>query len=130
MAKELVDVLIVATMSTNSIQLQEKNILGDRPIYSEADRITVLSSLRATDYIVMFDELDCKEVIKAIKPDYFVKNAKDMTRQVVKEECELAKNLGGKVAIVRDDVGYSSKTIINYIRNAINGKGKDAFFNI
>jgi len=116
-AKELVDVLIVTTMSTDSINQQEKNIMGDRPIYSQEDRVKVLSSLRSVDYIVVFEELNCKEVIRAIRPNYFVKHEKDMSRQIVKEECELVENLWGKVVIIRDDSLYSSTDIINYIRN-------------
>ena len=119
-AKEIADILIVATMSTNSIRQQEKNIFCDRPIYSQEDRAKVLSSLRTVDYIVVFEELNCKEVIRAIRPNYFVKHEKDMSRRIVKEECELVEGFGGKVVITRDDVGYSSRDIINYVRSINN----------
>jgi len=122
-AKELVDVLVVTTMSTNSIRQQEKNIMGDRPIYSQEDRVKVLSSLRAVDYVVVFKELDCKEVIRAIRPTYFVKHEKDMSRRIVKEECELVESFGGKVVVTRDDAGYSSTNIINYVRSIISEEG-------
>lgn len=115
-AKELADVLIVATMSTNSIKQQEKNIMDDRPSYSQEDRVKVLSSLRTVDYVVVFDELDCKEVIRVIRPNYFIKDEKDMSRRIVKEECELVEILGGKVVVTKDDAGYSSTDIINYVR--------------
>lgn len=116
-AKEITDVVIAATMSTNSIRQQEKNILGDRPIYSQEDRVKVLSSLRTVDYVVVFEELDCKGVIRAIRPNYFVKHEKDMSRRIVKEECELVESFGGKIVVTRDDVGYSSTDIINYVRS-------------
>jgi rfaE bifunctional protein nucleotidyltransferase chain/domain len=116
-ARELGDVVIVATMSTNSIQQQEKNINGDRPIYSQEDRVKVLSSLRAVDYIVVFDQLDCKKVIRTLKPDFFIKNEKDLSRKIVKEECEIVETLGGKVVITRDNTGYSSTEIIDHIRH-------------
>lgn len=117
LAKELVGVLVVTTMSTNSIRQQEKNIMGDRPIYSQENRVKVLSSLRAVDYVVIFEELDCKEVIRVIRPNYFVKHEKDMSRRIVKEECELVEHLGGKVVVVRDDAGYSSTDVISYVRS-------------
>ena len=120
-AKGITDVVIVAAMSTNSIRRQEKNIRGDRPIYSQEDRVKVLSSLQAVDYVVVFEELDCKEVIRAIRPNYFVKHEKDMSRLIVKEECELVVSFGGKVVVTRDDFGYSSTDIINYVRS-INSK--------
>ena len=122
-AKEITDVLIAATMSTDSIRQQKKNIFGDRPIYSQEDRVKVLSSLQTVDYVVIFEELDCKEVIRAIRPNYFVKHEKDMSRRIVKEECELVESFGGKVVITRDDVGYSSTDIINYVRSINNEVG-------
>lgn len=76
-AKELVNVLVVTTMSTNSIRQQEKNIMGDRPIYSQEDRVKVLSSLQAVDYIV----------------------------------------------VTRDDTGYSSTDIINYVHSINSEEG-------
>ncbi len=116
-AKELADVVIVATMSTNSIKQQEKNIKGDRPIYSQTDRVTVLSALRSVDYIVVFDQLDCKEVIRTLRPNCFIKHQRDMSRPIVKEECDLVEMSGGKVLVTNDDYQYSSTDIINHIRN-------------
>ncbi|MGB4680008.1 adenylyltransferase/cytidyltransferase family protein [Methanothrix sp.] len=115
-AKSLCDVLVVATMSTSSIRKQDKNVHGDRPIYSQEDRVTVLSALRSTDHIVIFDELDCKEVIRSLKPDIYFKHQKDMERTVVREECGLVRTLGGKVIITTESAGYSSTDIINHMR--------------
>jgi len=116
-AKEIANVVIVATMSTNSIKQQKKNIIGDRPIYSQEDRIKVLSSLRTVDHVVVFEELDCKDVIRTIRPNYFVKHEKDISRRIVKEECELVKSSGGKVIVTKDVAGYSSTDIIDYVRS-------------
>lgn len=117
-ARRLCDVLVVATMSTSSLRAQEKNARGDRPIYCQADRITVLSALRSVDHVVVFDESDCKEVIRALHPHIFFKNIKDMNRKVVIEECDLVRSLGGKVNVTYDSAGYSSTDLINYIRNS------------
>lgn len=116
-AKDLVDVVVVAAMSTSSIQRQEKNKKGDRPIYSQEDRVKVLSALKPVDLIVVFDETDCKEVIRILKPGYFFKHQRDMPRQIVKEECELVERLGGKVVVTKDDTGYSSTDIIHRLRS-------------
>ena len=115
-AKKTADVVVVATMSTSSIKQQQKNIKGDRPIYSREDRVKVLSALRSTDHVALFDELDCKEIIRTLKPDVFLKHEKDMPRQIVKEECELVETLGGKIIVTRDDVAYSSTDIIHHVR--------------
>lgn len=122
-AKKLADVLVVATMSTNSIRQQEKNIRGDRPIYSQEDRVKVLSSLRSVNYVIVFEELDCKEVIQAIRPNYFVKHGKDMSREIVKEECELVETLGGRIVVTSEGVSYSSTDIINHVRNTRSDEG-------
>ncbi|HLP62400.1 MAG TPA: adenylyltransferase/cytidyltransferase family protein [Candidatus Deferrimicrobium sp.] len=120
-AKKQCDVLVVATMSTGSIRQQEKNSRGDRPIYSQEDRIKLLSALKSVDHIVVFPELDCKEVIKNLKPNFFIKNANDIARQIVKEECRLVESLNGKVIVSNDDLQYSSTDIIDYIRKASKG---------
>ena len=96
-AKNLCDVLVVATMSTSSLKQQEKNVHGDRPIYSQNDRITVLSALRTVDHVTIFDERDCKEVIKTLQPQIYFKHIKDMERKIVREECDLVRSLGGEV---------------------------------
>lgn len=116
MAKEKSDILVVATMSTHSIRQQGKNVLADRPIYSQEDRVKVLSSIRSVDHIVVFDEVDCNEVIRAIKPNLFIKKDKDMSRPIVREECDLVNSLGGDIFVTRDDVGYASTAIIHHVR--------------
>jgi rfaE bifunctional protein nucleotidyltransferase chain/domain len=116
-ARKLCDFLVVATMSTSSLQAQEKNTRGDRPIYNQIDRITVLSALKSVDHVIVFYELDCKEIIKELRPHIFVKNIKDMNREIVKEECDLVESLGGEVHVTNDNIGYSSTDLIYYIRN-------------
>lgn len=129
-ARELADIVIVATMSTDSIKQQAKNVGGYRPVYSQEDRILVLSYLKYVDHIVIFPTLNCKEVIKAIRPDYFVKSERDMSRQIVQEECALAHDSGSKIITARDYAGYSSTDIINYIRNRYSKGNEHVFFDI
>jgi rfaE bifunctional protein nucleotidyltransferase chain/domain len=120
-AKKFCDVLVVAAMSTSSLRQQEKNVHGDRPVYSQDDRITVLSALRSVDYITVFDERDCKEVIKTLRPHIYFKHIKDMERKVVREECDLVRSLGGEVIVTNDVACYSSTDIINHIRRHTKG---------
>lgn len=127
-AKVLVDVLVVAIMSTNSLKHQEKNVQGDRPVYSQEDRLKVISSLRDVNHVVVFEEPDCKELIRAIRPNLFIKNEKDMQRPVVREECELVGILGGEVAIAQDNASYSSTEILKYIRKMNGGTEGHARF--
>ena len=129
-AKRAGDIVVAAAMSTKSIKAQEKNSDGSRPIYSESDRVGLLSALRDVHHIVMFDELDCRKVLEDLKPNFFIKHKKDMERNIVKEECQIVRDLGGEIVVNNDDVGYSSTKIINYIKNKFKGKDPDAFFNL
>jgi rfaE bifunctional protein nucleotidyltransferase chain/domain len=116
-AKEQVDVLVVLTMSTSSIQQQEKNRLGDRPIYSERDRAEVLSALRPVDHLVVFDECDCLSSLRAFCPNYFIKSVDDQARPVVQAEAALVESLGGKTVYLPDHhSGYSSTSLIHWVQ--------------
>jgi cytidyltransferase-like protein len=116
-ARQRVDVLVVLAMGTAFIQQQEKNRLGDRPIYSESDRVEVLSALRPVDHLVIFDDRDCQPSIRAFCPNYFIKSASDRSRPVVQSEAALVKSLGGEtIYLPNHHPGYSSTTIIHYVR--------------
>jgi D-beta-D-heptose 7-phosphate kinase/D-beta-D-heptose 1-phosphate adenosyltransferase len=116
-AKQRVDVLVVLTMSTASIQQQEKNRVGDRPIYSERDRVEVLSALRPVDHVVLFDDMDCRSSLQAFCPDYFIKSTSDRFRPIVQAEAAIVKSLGGATLYPADHHrGYSSTTLIHHIR--------------
>jgi rfaE bifunctional protein nucleotidyltransferase chain/domain len=116
-AKQLSDVLVVLAMSTQSVQMQDKNCNGDRPIYSEKDRAEVLAALLPVDHIVMFDERDCRACLQSFCPDRFIKSEFDRLRPIVRAEAALVENLGGETLyLANHHPGYSSTTIIRYIR--------------
>jgi rfaE bifunctional protein nucleotidyltransferase chain/domain len=116
-AKQRVDVLVALIMSAVSIQQQEKNRLGDRPIYDEGDRVEVLSALRSVDRLVMFNDRDCRPSLRVFCPDYFIKSADDQSRPVVQAEAALVESLGGKTIYLADrHSGCSSTDIIRYVR--------------
>ncbi len=116
-AKDAADVVVAAAMNTYSIAKLEKNSGGDRPIYNEVDRVNVLSASRSVDHVLVFNGLDCKQVIQGLIPDYFIKHKKDMSRQIIKEECALVERLGGRVVVTTNDVSYSSTDIIRHVRS-------------
>ena len=64
------DALVVGLNSDASVK---RNKGPDRPIHSEADRAFVLGSLRAVDYVVLFDEDEPRDLIARILPDVLVK---------------------------------------------------------
>lgn len=111
-AKDLVDRLVVLAMTSDSIRQQAKNRNGDRPIYSESDRVEVLASLKSVDHILLFDDLDCLSLLKKFCPDIYFKNVHDQARAVVIREANVVNNSGGQTVYLEDVPGKSSSTAI------------------
>lgn len=111
-AKELGDVLIVAVNSDNSV----KRLKGDsRPINKLQDRLMVLSSLQAIDWLVEFEEDTPKELIEAVLPDVLVKGGDYEVEDVVGGDT-VCKN-GGEVKIVKFLPTYSTTDLISKIND-------------
>jgi len=70
MAKALGDLLFVGLNSDASVK-SIKN--PDRPINNEVDRKFMLESLKAVDFVEIFNESTPLELIKLVKPNYLVK---------------------------------------------------------
>ncbi len=69
-AKSLGDRLIVGLNSDSSIRA----LKGDqRPIVGEADRRYILSRLQMVDAVLLFDEINPVEIIRALRPDIYAK---------------------------------------------------------
>jgi len=64
------------------------------PINSQEDRAYVLASLRAVDYVVIFDEKEPRDLIAKILPQVLVKG-KDWAHDV--SGCDAVEAIGGKV---------------------------------
>jgi D-beta-D-heptose 7-phosphate kinase/D-beta-D-heptose 1-phosphate adenosyltransferase len=112
-AKSLGDVLIVGVNSDSSI----RRLKGPtRPINGLDDRLQVLSALSCVDHVVAFDEDLPNELIRAIRPDVFVKGG-DYTRETL-PEAALVERLGGTVEILPFLADRSTTDIIARIRQA------------
>jgi len=66
------DALVVGLNSDASVR---RNKGSKRPINSQDDRARVLLSLRAVDYVVVFDDDEPRPIIAAILPDVLVKGS-------------------------------------------------------
>jgi D-beta-D-heptose 7-phosphate kinase/D-beta-D-heptose 1-phosphate adenosyltransferase len=110
-AKALGDVLIVGLNSDASV----RRLKGEgRPINPLADRAQVLAALSAVDYVVPFDEDTPAELIRAIRPDLYVKGG-DYTRATL-PEAQLVESLGGAVQILPYLSDHSTTAIVARIR--------------
>jgi len=109
-AKMMGDVLFVGINSDSSI----KRIKGDkRPILDENERAFIVASLKAVDYVSLFDEDTPKELIEAIVPDVLVKGADWTIENIVGRDVVEAN--GGKVETIKFVNNQSTSNIIKKI---------------
>ncbi len=69
-ARGLGEALVVAINSDRSV----RELKGpDRPVFAEAERAEILAALRNVDYVVIFDDISPRSLIKKLLPDVLVK---------------------------------------------------------
>ena len=69
-ASKLADYLILGLNSDQSVKQYKSD---KRPIVSQKERAEVIDSLKAVDYVVIFDETTADKLISKVKPDIYVK---------------------------------------------------------
>ena len=111
------DALVVGVNSDASVK---RNKGDDRPINSEEDRAYVLASLRAVDYVVIFDQKEPKDLIAEILPQVLVKGS-DWAHYVSGREVVEAN--GGRVVLADMVEGRSTTNTIERIVQ-VYGKAK------
>jgi rfaE bifunctional protein nucleotidyltransferase chain/domain len=114
-AKAFGTVLIVGLNSDSSIKEYKS---PDRPIIPQQERAGLLSGFEVVDYIVIFDETDPRELLKAIKPDIHVKSKSGFVAEpgfIDGIEREVVEENGGKVELIEDLRGISTSEIVKKI---------------
>jgi len=109
-ARSLGDALLVAVNSDRSV----RELKGaDRPLNGEHERAEVLASLRAVDYVTIFDDVSPRSLIAQLLPDVLVKGGDYTLDQIHgREEVEAA---GGRVVSLPFVPGASTTEIIDRI---------------
>ena len=79
-AKSLGDILIVGLNSDKSVRKLKGN---GRPINTHDDRALILAALEVVDYVVIFNEENPYELIKAIRPNILVKGADYEGKEII-----------------------------------------------
>jgi rfaE bifunctional protein nucleotidyltransferase chain/domain len=110
------DLLVVGINSDAST----RKLKGDgRPILTERARATLVASLAAVDYVVIFDEPDVNSLLRELHPEVHAKGT-DYTAGTVPER-ELAGLLGIRVAIVGDPKRHSTRDLVARVRQRADG---------
>lgn len=110
-AKALGKRLLVAINDDNSVA----RLKGEgRPIVPLQERMTVLSALRAVDWVVPFSENTPQRLIGEVMPDVLVKGADYQHHEIA--GAQQVKEAGGRVETIKLVDGVSSTNIIDAIR--------------
>lgn len=110
------DVLVVGINSDSSVCALKGR---GRPILDEKARALLVASLRAIDYVVLFDEPTVEPLLMVLRPDVHAKGT-DYTMETVPER-ETAARLGIRVAIVGDPKEHSTRGVLESIRKGPHG---------
>lgn len=111
-AKALGDILIVGLNSDASV----KSYKGDkRPINNEKDRAYVLASLKAVDFVVIFNESTPETLISKLQPTIHVKGGDYTIDQL--PEAKTVHAYGGKIELLSFIPGKSTTSVIERIRD-------------
>jgi len=105
------DALIVAINSDRSV----RELKGpDRPVFAEAERAEILAALRHVDYVVVFDDISPRGLIRKLLPDVLVKGGDYQLDDIHgREEVEGA---GGQVVSLPFVPGASTTSLLERMR--------------
>lgn len=112
-ARALGDALVVAINSDRSV----RELKGpERPVFAEAERAEILAALRNVDYVVIFDDISPRSLIKQLLPDVLVKGGDYKIDEIHgREEVEAA---GGKVIPLPFVEGASTTSLIKRVKSS------------
>ena len=106
-AKDAGDILVVAVNSDTSVRTLKD---PRRPIIPEDERVEILCEMECVDYVILFDERTCDDIIRALRPDIHAKGT-DYTCESVPERTT-ARALGIETIIVGNTKENATKDII------------------
>lgn len=110
-ARSLGDALVVAINSDRSV----RELKGpERPVFEESERAEILAALRHVDYVVIFDDVSPRSLIKQLLPDVLVKGGDYQIDEIHgREEVEAA---GGKVISLPFVPGASTTSVLQKMK--------------
>ncbi len=111
-ASDLGDVFVIGLNSDDSV----RRLKGEsRPAIDQDSRALTLASFEFVDYIVVFDEDNPADLIREIRPDYWVKGGDYKHYEELPEYSALTE-AGGKVKLIPLVEGFSTTDIYKKIQ--------------
>ena len=108
------DVLVVGLNSDRSIRV----IKGEnRPIVHERDRAEIIAAMEMVDFVILFDEPNCENLLEQLRPDVHAKGT-DYSQETVPER-ETALRLGIRIAITGNAKENATRGIIERIQQGM-----------
>ncbi len=115
-AREQGDVLVVGLNADEEVRRQKG---AGRPIFTQTERLEILGELRCVDYLVVFTEPTADALIRAVRPDIYVKGGDYRPEEV--NEYPLVQELGIEMRLLANRPGLGSSTIVKRIRELDSG---------
>ncbi|MHC5112847.1 MAG: PfkB family carbohydrate kinase [Planctomycetota bacterium] len=112
-AKRQGDQLVVAVNSDEQVRQQKGE---GRPIYPIADRLDILAELNCVDYLLVFEEPTVDAVLRAVRPDVYVKGGDYRPEEI--NEIDVVKELGLELRILANRPGLGSSDVIERMAKA------------
>lgn len=110
-AAALGEALLVAVNSDTSVRALKG---PDRPAVPEAERAELVAALACTQWVVVFDALDVRHIIRTLRPDVHAKGT-DYTADSVPERDDV-EAYGGRVVITGDPKDHSTTGLVHRLR--------------
>lgn len=110
-ARALGDALLVAINSDRTV----RELKGpDRPVFDHDERAEILAALGSVNYVVVFDDISPRSLIKTVLPDVLVKGGDYQLDEIHgREEVEGA---GGKVISLPFVPGASTTSVLEKMK--------------
>lgn len=116
-AASLGDVLVVGVNADAQVQ----QLKGEgRPVYSEQERVELLSELESITYLIVFAERTAEQLIRLVQPDLYVKGGDYAPQEIV--EYPLLQELGIETRVLAHRPGLSSTDVIGRFTRAYGAK--------
>ena len=114
-AKKLCDVLFVSITSDRFVESRKGS---GRPVFPDKLRAYMAAGIIFVDYVVVTDFAKAIEILKSLKPSYYIKGPDFIhkTTPGITAEREAIKEAGGEMRYT-DDPALSTTKIIDYIKN-------------